>query len=478
MGSKVCFFTAAVVLVLTARLPAQVEEEVAGNGLALLKVPVSASLEQPDQFEELGAERVLELRALPGELLLARLGLRHRSAAAIAELSVAFEGEESAWVRDASFAAGSTSGDGSLQTAWLTMFVPEDAAPGVYEGYLVARAGGEQLRTPLVVTISSGRLRPSPTRYLVLSSAPTPGPASQQAMPEGIPPVWPLELPLTVTSVEEQNGHVSLDFSRLEALVDELPEGAASQQPLPVFLAPLMRRLCDQFGVEPLSATYVLALHSLLAQLRDWAAERDVALVFVPPSSDPDDDPDGLALEQHLFVLLETPAVRVLLPMEPLLELSRSPQRRLLSLAHAYLVESSRAVKLVERRGREQAGRWLRVSVGRRLEAGLWARLVGAEVVLAWGQVGPDARLWAACAQTDARYLDTVNGLLEQARESSDPATQRVAQQAEELLKDLRREVEKALTERSAQTAMTDDDLDVWRGALRHHITQLERLLQ
>ncbi len=476
------FLIAAIVLAaaLHARAHAQqpTSEAVSAPGFAVLEVPVGDWPTRPDELVALGPDRELELRGLPGELLLARLGYRPTSQDVVPEFSTEFEGEQPTWMARASFITGRPGGNGGVQTVWLAAAIPLDAVARVYEGHLVVRVGQGELRAPLIVTISSGRLDPSTTRYLVLSSALVSGAAHRGLELEGAPAVWPLKLPITSVGLEEQNGDVTLDLSKLDALVEELAPGAPTAQPLPVFLAPLMGRLCTQFEVEPLRPTYVLALHSLLAQLRDWAEGKGVSLVFVPPIAQPGDDPDGLGLEQHVLILRETPGIRVLLPAEPLLTLKRPQQRRLLSLAQAYLVQSPNEVTLVSRHGVEGTPIWLQAPPGRRLEAGFWARAVGARVVLIRGASGPDDCLEVLSARTDARYFDTLSEVLNCALETGDPTAQRVAQQAQALLNELSRDVEKAVRDRDTEATAAGEEAERWRAVLRHDIDGLAHLLK
>jgi len=455
-------------LVLAGPVSAGGEEASPTEGPALFRLPLGTQPTNLESLERLGPERELELRALPGELVLARLGLG--PAGLTPRLSAAFEGEGADWFARASFVPGGPVLGGDMSTRWLAMPIPADAEPGVYEGDLIVRAGKEELRAPLIVTVSSGRLGPSTTRSLVLSSTSTPE-------PQGLPPSWPLELPVTFTGLEQLNGDVGLDMSALEALVGGLPRDLVPGQPLPVFLAPLMDRLCEQFGVQRLSPTYVLALHSILTQLRDWAKDKGVSLLFVPPTAPAEDDPDGLALQQHVLILRETPGIRLLLPAEPLLELKRPQQQRLLGLAQAYLIEGPKGLALVRRHGVEGTPLWLRVPASRRLQAGFWARSVGAGVVMLEGTNGPNASFQASAAETDARYFDTAAQGLAAVRKSGEPTTQRLADETQDLLDKLSRDVGKVVAEGRSDVDPQAEAAG-WRQTLRRQIEQLDRALE
>ena len=441
---------------------------------AVFRLPATGSAAGTEAREPLGPERELELRGLPGEVVLARLALSAAGSQA-PEMRAVFEGEAPGWLRRASFLPGASS-VGGLHTLWLTLAVPEDAAPGVYEGYLEVRAGDEPVRVPLIITISSGRLGPTAGRYLLLlTPAPKTSPTTPQLPPGRLPPTWPQRLPLTFVGLREADGEVTLDLSGLGPLREGFPPPG---EPLPVLLGPLVDRLSRRFGLEPLSATYVLALHSLLSQLRDWAGERGLGLLFVPPAADPAEDPEALALAQHVTILRETPGIRVLLPVRPLLELKRSQQQALLSLAQAYLVEGPRGLALVAKRGVEGRPVWLLLSADQRLAAGFWARSVGAEGVLLNGDGGVEAALAALVAETDARYLDTLRQLVARAEAGAEPAAQRAARLASDLLQELSRRADALVADTRAAEQDPDQEATRWRERLRHEIETLTELLR
>lgn len=445
-------------------------------GSALFRLPVTGPAAPAEGLEPLGPERELELRGLAGEVIVARLGLES-AAPAVPEARATFEGEEKAWERLITFLPGAAAGGGGLRTLWLTVAVPRDAEPGVHEGYLEVRTGQTAVRVPLIITIGAGRLEPTAARYLLLTPAPKANPAPRPPLPYPLPPAWPQSLPLTFNHLEERTGDLDFDPSELEPLIEGLAPGER-EEALPVFLGPLMERLTQRFGLQPLSGTYVLALHGLLCRLRDWAAERGLRLLFVPPAGDAGADPDGLALQQHLIILRETPGIQVLLPVRPVLKLKRSQQQTLLGLAQAYLVESPKGLNLVEKRGVEGRPVWLHLSVHRRLAAGFWACSVGASGVLLEGEGSLDSVLAALAAETDARYLDTLQRLIDRAEAAGEPSARRSARLARNLLEKLGRQVERLLTDPKADPSALGREAASWRESLRHEIETLTDALR
>ena len=99
-------------------------------------------------------------------------------------------------------------------------------------------------------------------------------------------------------------------------------------------------------------------------------------------------------------------------------------------------------------------------------------------MVLIRGASGPDDCLEALSARTDARYFDTLSEVLNYALKTGDPTAQRVAQQAQALLKELSRDVEKAVRDRDTEAMDAGEEAERWRAVLRHDIDGLAHLLK
>jgi hypothetical protein len=269
---------------------------------------------------------------------------------------------------------------------------------------------------------------------------------------------------------------VGLDLSALNAAADRVAPPFGTEQPLPVFLGPLLSRLCQQFAVEPRSATYVLAYHSILSQLRDWAKARGATLIFVPPADEDGSTPDPRSLEQDLLILRETPEVAVLLPADPVLSFSRPDQQRLLDLAQACLTRTREGVLLSAKPKGQSLPLWLQVAEGDRLRAGFWAETVGATVVLVTAEGRPENRLWTLAAQNDARYLATLKALLARADASKDASAKQSVRSAQADVEQLSRELDQ-VTRETTDRPVGDAELDRWRDTLRQDIAPLSELL-
>jgi hypothetical protein len=470
------------VLVLGAGVSAQPEEAKPAGGLTLYQLPLSSAtglLEPgslaPSETELLTPLSSLKLTGLAGEVLLARLGVAPPPAKGNVEVSVSFAGGDPAWAESISFLPEEPAETKPIQAGWLTVTVRTQAEPGTYEGSLTVRAGGEQVEVPLAVTLSEGHLGPSSANYLLLSPSSGPKAPGEATLLPGLPPLWPGASAVSFLSLEKQNGDVGLDLSALNAAAEGLTPPFGAEQPLPVFVGPLMTRLDQQFGVEPHGTDYVLACHSILCQLRDWAKGKGVKLIFVPPGGEDGAPPQAAALGQDLVIMRETPEVPVLLPVEPLLSLGRTEEQQFLGLAQAYLVRTREGVLAAGKAGGERPPLWLQVAGGDRLRAGLWAEAVGASVVLVTAR-GPQAeRLSTLASQTDARYLATLKALLARAQESKDAQLKRLAGRAREQVDQLSRNLENAT--KNPAPAPGDADLDRWRDGLREHIARLSPLL-
>jgi len=453
-------------------------------GPALFELPaVGGSLAGYDLGTPLGPDHPLELRALPGELLLIRLGARKAEPAEREAPPIHVEIRGEALRFEQSFAVWHRAPGTDLEDVWLALDLSPASPPGVYEGEVSFTPEGELLRVPLYLTLGSAALAPSPVRVLVVVPGPEADFKGGWAPIAGLGADWPERLPIEPSALDQQSGDLTLDLSRLEPWSDTVNAEWDPKVPYPLFLGPLMEEVCRRFHVEPLSGTYVLALHSLLSQLRDWSEERHLQLVFVPPTVDPEDDPEALRLHQHLVIMRETPGIRVLLPLEPLLELKRSGQRQLLALAQEYLARSPQGVRLL-RDHRAEGRLWVDVPGGQRLRTGFWAWSVGADVVVVRGW-GMTTHLLAGCALVDLRYLATLERLLQRAQENGDPRTQHFADEAAGFLTTLRQKVAQEVAEGSKPSAETAeavrtlaDDLMTWRDALRHRIDALTRVLQ
>jgi len=468
-------------LALTIGLPAVGAQGDQALERALFELPLVAGGEAPKEAAEpLGPDRPLELNGLAGEPVLVRLGVRQSGPLRPSQFDLTLE-EESSATASATFVPEGALGAGGLQSVWLVLALSPDIPPGSYDGELRFASGDRNFSVPLYLTVGTGFLRGSAIRQVLLLRQGDTPPQGEAATLAGVPSAWPESLPVTVTALDEQNGDLALDLSRLDALLDALPEEVRSTSPLPVFLTPLMDDLCERFRLKKLGATYVLTLHSLLTQLRDRATDHQATFIFVPPADDAEEDPERYALEQHLVILTETPGVNTLLPVDGLLDLKRSRQLQLLSLADGYLVAGRDGVSLLRKHGGERPV-WLRVPAGDRLRSSFWAWSVGAEVVMLEGE-GVEAHLLSACAAVDLHYLATAEHLVRRARASGKPAPERYAEQAQKFLDDLKAKVEQEVRESDSPEdpearRVQADDLTTWRDALRHHVEGLARVLQ
>jgi len=476
MRHRRCWLATVLALLLVVPLQAQPDDAKAPDGLTLYQLPLSRGFAATNETELLAPIAALHLAGLAGEVILARLGVTPPSAARDLAASVSFPGSEPKWAERVCFVPELPGATEPTLTGWLALSLPAEVEPGTYQGTLTVRCTDREAQLPLTLTVTAGRLGPADAQYLLLSPSPAPIDSEKAPLPPGLPSLWAGASEVSFLSLAEQNGDVGLDLSALNAAADRVTPPFGTEQPLPVFLGPLLNRLCRQFAVEPRGATYVLVYHSILTQLRDWAKGKGLALIFVPPAGEDASTPDPRSLEQDLLILRETPEVAVLLPADPVLSFSRPDQQRLLNLAQASLARTREGVLLAAKPKGQSLPLWLQVAEGDRLRAGYWAETVGATVVLVAAEGRPEDRLWTLASQTDARYLATLKALLARAEGSKDPAVKQPFRSAQADVDRLTRELDQATRERTDQ-ALGDAELDRWRDTLRQHIARLSELL-
>jgi hypothetical protein len=299
----------ALALLLGVPLQAQPDEAMPPDPLTLYQLPLSRAFATTSETELLAPIAALHLTGLAGEVILARLGVTPSSTRGNLDASVSFPSSEPTWAERVCFLPELPRATEPMLTGWLTLSLPAEAEPATCQGTLTVRSAGREAQLPLTVTVTEGRLGPSSPQYLLLSPSPAPSAPEKAPLPPGLPSLWTGASEVSFLSLAEQNGDVGLDLSALNAATDRVTPPFGTEQPLPIFLGPLLSRLCQQFAVEPRSATYVLAYQSILSQLRDWAKGKGLTLIFVPPAGEDTSTPDPRSLEQDLLILRETPEI-------------------------------------------------------------------------------------------------------------------------------------------------------------------------
>jgi len=466
---RACCCGAFVVLVLAGAHPLSGNDGVELTPTTVYSLPSAGTGAVAALGQVLGPEHPLELRGLAGEIVLARIAVQ--SAELVKSAGLRMSPEEGPATRSwhSVVVPGRPASD-TAPTYCTIVALPDNVEPGFYDAALSVHTDSQELTLPVIIAVGKARLEPAATPSLFLVSSADDEPAWSEGLPDWLPPRWPYRLPVAMEGLEKQTGELSLDLSQLDDTAQGLAPAVLARQRMPVFLAPLMKEMSRRFELRPLSAEYVLAMHSLLSVLRDWAEAAGVSLVFVPPTSA--DDPDSLALQQHLTVMRETPGVDILLPVEPVLQFRPAYRRWVLSFARAYLAGTADGVKLARKAGDKELPTWLLVDGGRRAEAGLGADLAGVDVILVTAD-NMDSYMTGISARTDARYVATLTRLAEHAKEGDNPNARRIADNALEELKRLRRDIQKAGEREDTTAAELQEKLDDMRHALRPQIELL-----